>query len=858
MIFSRNLTIYYKFLLLLIIISVIPLLTLGIGIASMDRTVMIDHSARELTTLAGIVANELHLTLNDLQRDSRVMASIPGMEAMGKDIQKTLLEKFFLNDFQFSILRILTLKGGTASSIPQEESLFINTQSFQTASVEGLQSWSITPFSSGSQRFFTIYTPIRNGEQSVIGVLVCAINMVDLTGAVKKIQAGRSQALVVDTGGQILLHPEQEKMQHQETGPWQKSLIHKKMVGSGTINYRIAGEQYDVGYASIVDFNWTVLVQRPDIEVTAPGQKAFSFTIMVMILTTLMVIGALSWLVSLFTNPIRKLSDLARAFAEGDVSVPLPEYPSGEDEIGSLIKAIGDMRCTVRKKTEELRDNQEKYKALFDTVDDAIFLYDSETFRIEDANESTSRIYGYSREELLGMSCLQFSAEVEESRKVAKQIEDKGTSSIPYRHHKSKNGIDLYVQLSGYKIMVRGRELFFAVSKDITNQVEAEKENEKLQEQLKHSQKLESIGQLAGGIAHDFNNQLAGILGYAELLSRNINDEKLKKYADRIQQGAQNGAKLTQQLLSFARKGQYVLEVLDLNEILDEIVGILSHTIDKRIQIVLKKNVGFPTIHGDFNQIQNALLNISLNARDAIAGAGCISIETRMMTIDEQDQRPLFDLSPGSYICIRISDDGSGIEESIQKRIFEPFFTTKGVGKGTGMGLSAAYGAVKHHGGDLLVESSIGTGSDFYVYLPYFETEKDGVKEINSIIKASQTSGILIVDDDETIQAMLSETLATLGYKVFRAGDGETGLQRYMDNKSSIDLVILDMIMPHKGGEELYHLLKKENPQLKILISSGYSPEESSISNIIDDETLFIQKPFTINEMSKIISEMLG
>nr|MDA3850044.1 response regulator [Spirochaetaceae bacterium] len=428
-----------------------------------------------------------------------------------------------------------------------------------------------------------------------------------------------------------------------------------------------------------------------------------------------------------------------------------------------------------------------------------------------------------------------------------------------HRHHKSQDGSDLYIQISVYKTQVRDQQVMFAVSSDITQRIKAEEEKNQLQEQLNQIQKLESIGQLAGGIAHDFNNQLAGIMGYAEMLNPKLDDETLIHYANKIRQGVQNGAKLTQQLLSFARKGQYSLEIMDLHDILNETEDILSRTIDKRIEIIQARNVPSPTIRGDRHQIQNAILNIALNARDAIQGSGTITLESNLIDLDKKYKDHPVDLQAGKYIALTIKDDGMGMDAAVQKHIFEPFFTTKEFGKGTGMGLPAAYGTVRHHGGDLFVDSAPQRGSVFHILLPYTEEEyKKQPKGLEPIVMAVKDSRILIVDDDESIRDLLSKLLKNIGYRVYQAEDGKKGLTTYLDNREEIDLIILDMIMPNQGGEELYYSLQKINPKVKIILSSGYSNKDNSISNIVDQGTPFIQKPYSLGKLSKVVAEILG
>jgi len=393
---------------------------------------------------------------------------------------------------------------------------------------------------------------------------------------------------------------------------------------------------------------------------------------------------------------------------------------------------------------------------------------------------------------------------------------------------------------------------------DITAVRAAVAEKEKLQQQMFQLQKMEAIGQLSGGIAHDFNNQLAGILGYAELLGRDLKDESLRGYLENIRLGAQNAANLTQQLLLFSRKGRYKFETVDLHSVIDEVAGILQHTIDRRILITLEKEMKNPTVQGDSSQIQNALLNIALNARDAITGNGTITFKTSLVNISEKGRHPLFTLEPGAYVCLSVVDDGCGMDEKTLTQIFDPFFTTKEVGKGTGMGLSAAYGAVKHHGGDIFIESAPGRGSSFHMLLPHQPGEEAASPPVSSVIRAKQGATILVVDDDDIVRGLMAELLEILGYTVIQASDGDQGLQIYQDRRDQIDLVLLDMIMPRTSGEELFYKLRLINPLVKVLVSSGYSPNDEAISKILRQGARFIQKPTTLSELSGAVADILG
>jgi two-component system, cell cycle sensor histidine kinase and response regulator CckA len=855
--FPRFSRIYFQFLLPVTLIAVFPLLFLGIGIARMDRKILVSQTARELSSLASIVENELRLTMDDLLRDAEVAASLPGIVSMDKMLQEEVLRQIFLHDSRLSYIDILNAEGILTASSHHNRRPFPPGAALGEAA-GGLQSWTFYTDPVDHRNFLVIHTPIRDVDRNITGILTGFVNLLDLNHIVDKVQAGRSRAILVDSFGCIILHPDRDLILSGAAGPWQERLLKKELVGNGTTSYLIGGEKYDVGFSTLVDHNWTVLIERPDTELTAQAQRAYTFTLVAVMITTLAVLAALLWLAGRLTGPIRNLSLVAREFAAGNAAIPLPRYPSDKDEIGSLIIAFGEMRETLSRKTKELQINEERYRSLFETVGDAIFIYDPDTFEIMEANEATARIYGYSREELIGMSCLKFSAEEEDSKAVGRIIKEEGNAEVPIRHHKSKNGSDLYIQLSGYRAAVGDQEVMFSVCRDITARLKAEQEKEKLQEELFQMQKLESIGQLAGGIAHDFNNQLTGIIGYAELLKPGLEDDVLIRYADNIRRGAQNSATLTQQLLSFARKGQYTLQPLDLHDVMDEVISIMTRTLDRRIQVHRIRNASVLTVQGDKNQIQNALLNIALNARDAITGAGMITFESGLLDIKENSRNTLFDLPPGEYVRISIKDDGCGMDEELQKHIFEPFYTTKEVGKGTGMGLSAAYGTVKLHGGDIFLESGPRQGSTFHILLPRSKSQKDGGGTSGSAGTTPDAAHILIIDDDEIIRGLLSELLGSQGYRIRGEADGESGMNYYRQNAEKIDLVILDMIMPRINGGEVFKAIKDINPRAKIIISSGYSPEDDSISKIVRQGIPYIQKPCSLSDMSELVAKTLG
>ncbi|MBN1411171.1 MAG: PAS domain S-box protein [Spirochaetales bacterium] len=386
-------------------------------------------------------------------------------------------------------------------------------------------------------------------------------------------------------------------------------------------------------------------------------------------------------------------------------------------------------------------------------------------------------------------------------------------------------------------------------------------DNKLYHEKMRQSEKIEAIGLLAGGVAHDFNNQLTGIIGYGDLLKIELTDSpRLKNYADAIIRSASHAADLTDKLLAFARKGRYQSVGIDIHEIINQVIDLLKHTINRNIEIKRKLKALNPMIKGDPSRIQNAILNIALNSRDALPEGGTMEFATESVSLDKDycDKSP-FEISPGNHIKISISDNGLGMDLKIQSHIFEPFFTTKEQGKGTGMGLPAVYGTVKNHKGAIQVHSEKNIGTTFTIYLPCL----DQVQNIQSLShpedrkKNPYCCKILIVDDEPEVLAITYAILESAGHEVIQASNGDEATAIYKREWRNIDLIILDMVMPVKGGKETFHELKKINPDVKVLLSSGYSLNEDTQQLLDRGASGFLQKPFRLADLEKKITEIL-
>ena len=402
-------------------------------------------------------------------------------------------------------------------------------------------------------------------------------------------------------------------------------------------------------------------------------------------------------------------------------------------------------------------------------------------------------------------------------------------------------------------------ERIVVMYEDITEQKEVNYERDRLKDQLNQTHKLDAIGQLAGGVAHDFNNMLAGIMSASQLLKspkRNL-DQKSLNYVNIILQASIRAADLTAKLLAFGRKGKISSTIVDLHNIIDETIAILNRTIDKKISIKTQKEALYSTVIGDESSLQNLILNLGINASHAMEDGGTLSILTSNIKLNKTYcNASQFEIEPGDYVELEVRDNGTGISIENIKKIFEPFFTTKEQGKGTGLGLAAVYGTVLDHHGSITVYSEPGEGTAFHITLPSSK-EVVSLKESHDKI-ISGKGKILLVDDEELIRITGTHVLEEMGYEVLLAEDGLEAIKMYKKFYSVIDIVIMDMIMPKMNGKEAFYELKKINKNCKVIISSGFTKNESLEDLQKNGLVGFIHKPFRNYDLGLLIHNSLN
>ena len=558
-----------------------------------------------------------------------------------------------------------------------------------------------------------------------------------------------------------------------------------------------------------------------------------------------------------------RLEHNGHTFGMLSASVPL-EYLTNSEEISLFNEMANDISLAlhtlkIERERTEYHERIELANKIIESSKAVLFRWsNAEGWPVEYVSENIST-FGYNPEDLMSTS-FNFESIIHPddilrvSSEVSSTVRNRETELIQEYRILKKSGEYRWIeaQTTIEYDEAGAATAFKGILIDITKQKE-------MQERLYQTEKMDAIGQLAGGVAHDFNNQLSGILGYAEMLESRLDDPDLKQFAVSISNAAKLSGDLTRKLLTFSRKGPFRKETVDIHTLIQESINILSHTINKNICISQKLNATESTTIGDPSLIENAFLNLAVNARDAMPDGGSLRFTTKVVNLKTPpDDSHGFDLEAGRYIMIAISDSGSGIPQEIIKHIFEPFYTTKKEGKGTGMGLASVFGTIKQHKGAITVKSKTGKGSSFNIYLPLNACTLTDNKQDNQSSVCSRSLRILVVDDEDFIRELEIQMLSEEGHTVLSASDGHEATRIYSEKWKEIDLVIMDMIMPKMSGRETFFALKQINPDIKAIIMSGFSLNDDSEAVMKNGAAGFLQKPFDRNKLIETIDSIFS
>jgi two-component system, cell cycle sensor histidine kinase and response regulator CckA len=535
---------------------------------------------------------------------------------------------------------------------------------------------------------------------------------------------------------------------------------------------------------------------------------------------------------------------------------PEPNHSVEEGDYESQDERAGFNGTSRTLTGRELRDSEVRYRRLFESAQDGILILDAETGEIRDVNPFLIQLLDYSREEFLGWAIwdLGLFSEIAASKAAFEELKDKGYIRYADLPLKTKDGRTVNVEFVSNVYIEATKKIIQCNIRDIT----ASKHAGQREQLLLQSQRMEAVGQLAGGVAHDFNNLLQVILGYSEMLQeREDLSYSIRKMISKIQDAGISAKNLTQRLLAFSRRQVLQPVFLDLNDAVNRIQLLLDGLIgdDIKLESVLSPVLG--TIESDPHQIEQVLMNLAINARDAMPDGGKIVFETANVEIDETyDQQQHF-VKPGRYVMLTVTDTGTGMDAETQSHVFEPFFTTKEVGIGTGLGLSTVFGIVKQSGGAISIYSELGHGTAFKIHFPRRDEIPAAVQPTVANRLLGGTETILLVDDAPVLRELARTILEERGYTVIDSGDPADALRVAREHKGPLPLMITDVVMPGFSGIVLAERLSAERPETRVLYTSGYADDAVARHGVLGPDCGFIEKPFTRDDFVRKVRGLL-
>jgi len=520
----------------------------------------------------------------------------------------------------------------------------------------------------------------------------------------------------------------------------------------------------------------------------------------------------------------------------------------------AIERELEEARNRRAKRTAEdsVHASEQRYRLLFESNPIPMWVYDLETLRFLEVNDAAVSHYGYTRDEFASMKItdIRSTEHAEELLKEIKLIDSPLSATKVWKHRKA-DGREIAVEVTAHSIDFNGRAARLVLSNDVS-------ERQSLELQLRQSQKMEAIGVLAGGIAHDFNNLLTVINGYSDLLLRTVaSDSAFWSNIRDIREAGERAASLTRQLLAFSRKQVLEPRVLDMNLVVADLEKMLSRIIGENIDFRTITDEDLCNISADPGQVEQIVMNLVVNARDAMPGGGKLTIETHNVDLTEEYARRHIAVNPGKYVMLAVTDTGFGMDEVTKQRIFEPFFSTKEIGHGTGLGLSMVYGIVKQSGGNIWVYSEPGRGTTFKVYLPAVDAEVSVAPNHVDQPVLSGTETVLLVEDEDLVRKLAKDVLELFGYRVLTASGGPEALALCEEVDGKIDLLLTDVVMPEMSGRVLADLMLERFPHIAVLFMSGYTDNAIVHQGVIDADAHFVQKPFQTDALVRKVREVL-
>jgi PAS domain S-box-containing protein len=851
-----------RLLIALLVVSIAPLGLVGLGGAAIARQVVAEESVRELSGLSRGLAAQLELYMQGLLEDGRSVVSEPTLRLMDSRSGSAALTDAKERYPHFGSLVMVDRAGRpVASSGPDERSAELEPAAFQR-SVDGTQSWALARTASGEPGAFVIYTPIRLTGAQVVGVLVADVNLAYLSGAAEKAHAGgQDRVVVIDEDGRVVIVPGAPYPGAPPGSAWTRIGSDAWRTGNGSARYQANGEMRLAGFATVPTLDWMVVVDRPESEALAPAQRLWHFALIGIAVTAILAVGVAILFARTLTRPVRELADAARAFGADDSVAPLPVWSAGSAEVQTLVDAFATMRHNVLSREAALRESEERYRLLVEHFPEAIAVHSEG--KLAYANPAYLRLVSAnSVGELVGTPVLQFidpSHRAIAEERVRRVVESGASMALVEEQVFRPDGQVVDIEVTAIPLSYEGRPAAQVLIRDVTARKEAEQALHEAEERLRQAQKMEAVGALAGGIAHDFNNLLTAINGFSQLLLWRLPpQDRSRTFVEEILKAGERASDLTRQLLAFGRRQVLQPRVIDLNETISEMDKLLHHVIGEDTELTYCLAPGLDPIKADPGQIGQVVMNLVVNARDAMPHGGKITIETANVDLDDSYERSHGLARVGPHVLLMVRDTGTGMDRATQQRIFEPFFTTKSPGKGTGLGLATVYGIVKQSDGDIWVESEQGRGTVFRIYLPRSE---EGISQpgfapgpAESIPHGSET--VLLVEDELGVRGLAIAVLESSGYTVLSTEQPEQAVELSDRHEGSIDLLLTDVVMPGMSGHDVAKAISVRRPETKVLFMSGYTPDVALRHGVLATSA-YLQKPFSPAALARKVRNVL-
>ncbi|MCD6581926.1 MAG: response regulator [Desulfuromusa sp.] len=851
----------------LVLLSVLPALIILLYTGIEQRSYTIEKAKDNILLLSHAMARTQENITNTARQTLSTLALLPEIQNLDLQTSRKILTAVLEKNSNYKNIALTDLKGDVlVSGIPSVPINLADRKHFKEALIQKdfvIGEYIVSRVGTIAPAFPFAY-PVFDDQGRVKAVLTLIIKLTRFSDFFEISNLPKNSFIAVTdyNGVRLFYYPSKEK-----SNPVGKPIRGKswEIASSAQTPDTFVGEGSD-GVRRMFAFEpmritpesppyLYMWVGIPESQILGPANAIQTRNVLLMLLAAVLAL-LISWYIGKKTliSPLKGLVSLTQKFASGDLDT-CNEQVVRNDEVGTLNQAFHEMADSLNQSQKGLRESQERFKKLSDLTFEGILIHNMGI--ATDVNESLAKMFGYSKEELIGKNLIELLVPHKYHQVINENIVK--PASNPYEvEGRKKNGTLFPVEIESRIITGEKENYRVTAFRDITESKRIEEERFKLEEQMVQTQKLESLGVLAGGIAHDFNNLLAAIMGHAELTRRRLPPESAAiENLKQIELASERAADLAKQMLAYSGKGKFVTETINLNNLLEEMIHMLEVSISKNVVLRLDPYASLPAINADATQIRQILMNLVINASEAIGKkSGIISISTGCMDCDKNYLKNVWleeNLTDGLYVYLEVADTGCGMDKETLSKLFDPFFTTKFTGRGLGM--SAVMGIVRGHKGALKVYSEIGKGTTFKILLP----ASDKPAEVfNGELHADTwvgTGKVLLVDDEESVRGIGVEMLKELGFDPLTANDGKEALEVFKNN-ADITLVILDLTMPKMGGEQCYRELKLLNPDVRVIVSSGYNEYEVSQKFIGKGIAGFVQKPYKFSTLKEAIKNI--